>query len=138
MWIFWSYTSRDYDRARHSVKKWLVAIVHHWEQSCYIHTQIHILSLIFDSVFSQTGRGADPNASFGSQRWQILGLPPHHRLYPDVRYCSGGGDCHRRHWLGAGKLFPLYRRRAVLFYRVHALVLTDVRNVCVLYQLHLY
>ena len=32
IWIFWSYTSRGYDRARHAGKKWRGEIDHPWER----------------------------------------------------------------------------------------------------------
>ena len=34
IWIFWSHTSRGYDRARHAGKKWRGEIDHPWERGC--------------------------------------------------------------------------------------------------------
>ena len=35
IWIFWSHTSRGYDRARHAGKKWRGEIDHPWERGWY-------------------------------------------------------------------------------------------------------
>ena len=45
IWIFWSHTSRGYDRARHTWKKWRgeIHVGHPWERSC-----IYTCSFDFD------------------------------------------------------------------------------------------